>query len=215
MQPTPKLQPPQPPAPRTHPERSQQPDASTDKGPAPPPYRPLSERLESWFPFFEAEYGSYLDPDHYSLPLPGAPPPGIDLPVPGTDVCIDGDQLRTKQPITLIEWITDYSKCIVIEFSDTDEEYCPSSAETEVVVFKGHLVSPLIYSEEVCIEYYEEEPIFDEDGVGKTLCTKWETRTRRHPLQYTVRHIKSMGEVGDEEVYVEENRVILFVPHCD
>ena len=114
-------------------------------------------------------------------------------------------------PFIFTEWITDYSKCIVIDFGDRDEEHCPPSADTEVVIFKGHLVSPLVYSERVCIEDYEEEPIFDEDGMGKSLCTKWKTRTFRHPLQYTIYH--RPGTFSHSDYWVDE--VIMFVPHCD
>lgn len=218
VQPIPHLQPRQPPAPapRTQPERTGRPDPATSTVPAPEPDRPLTEALvKSWFPSFDDESTDYLDVDDYHLPVPGSPPPGMEIPIPGTDVCIDGDQLRTKRALTITQTETDWSQCEILELGEDEVEYCPPSADTELLIFKGYLVSPLTYREEVCIEWAPIEDCGESDCPGSIdECLKWKTRTRRHPLQYTIRHIRIL-EVGDDDQDLELSRVIRFVPQCN
>ena len=42
----------------------------------------------------------------------------IEVPVPGTEVCIEGDQLHTKERMTITEIKTDHSKCRFVESGD-------------------------------------------------------------------------------------------------
>jgi hypothetical protein len=170
----------------------------------------------------------YLEIDFYILY-------GIDkrigIPVPGTEVCIEGDQLRTKERMLITEVETDYSKCRVVDFGDDTppKTICPPEAETRIVHFNHYASSPLVYSIKTCLEYdqshcydagdegereicrvdFQYEGIWAEGTIFDYKCTKSEARTYRHPLQYTIRYMVGAGHDNEDgrarprEVYRE------------
>ena len=77
---------------------------------------------------------------------------GVDkqmgIPVPGTEVCVEGDQLHTKERTTITEVKTDHSKCRVVELGDRVplKEICPPEAHTRIVHINHYASSPLVYS---------------------------------------------------------------------
>jgi len=159
----------------------------------------------------------------------------IGIPVPGTEVCIEGDQLRTKEHITITEIKTDHSKCRYLELGDDapPKVICPPEAHTYL---NHYAASPMVYSVRTCLEYershcytagaggdgerevcrvdFRYEGKWAESTRFDYKCTKSEARTYRHPLQYDIRWIM--------EVYIHERfkkrqvyRETRSVPLCD
>jgi hypothetical protein len=157
----------------------------------------------------------------------------IGIPVPGNEVCIEGDQIRTKEHMTLTEVKTDYSKCRVLEFGDENPPkiICPPEAETRITHSNAYASSPLVYSVRTCLEYdqshchnaeagadgereicradFQYEGIWAEGTIFAYKCAKSEIRTYRHPIQYTIRYMVHPGHDSDhgsfrpKEVYRE------------
>jgi hypothetical protein len=157
----------------------------------------------------------------------------IGIPVPGNEVCIEGDQIRTKATMTITEVKTDYSKCRVLEFGDENPPkiVCPSEAQTRIVHSDAYASSPLVYTVRTCLEYdqsnchdaeaaadgsrevctvdFQYEGVWAEGTIFAYKCTKSEVRTYRHPLQYTIRYLVHPGLDSDHgsfkprEVYRE------------
>jgi hypothetical protein len=162
----------------------------------------------------------------------------IGIPVPGTEVCVEGDQLRTKERMTLTEIRTDYSKCRALEFGDDvpPKIICPPEAETRIVNFNHYASSPLVYRVSTCLEYdwshcYEADaggegdrwicPVdFKYEGIWAVgtifayKCAKSEIRTYRHPLQYDIRWIMEV-EINDRLRKRQIYRETKSVPPCN
>ena len=136
----------------------------------------------------------------------------------GTDVCIEGEFLRSKEATTIAEIKTDYSKCRYLDFGDESVSVkCPPEAQTKIIHYNSHLSSPLSYSVRSCFEYdasncylttdqeteremcridFEYEGLWGEGTKFFYRCSKSEPRTYRQPLEYNVRWFM--------EVYIEE-----------
>ena len=179
-----------------------------------PPYDSLgyidssATRFKSVFPTYDwLPVRDWVKFDHYWLPHPHSPETSIG--VPGTDVCIAGDQLRTKKHFIISDRITDYSKCDRWTDGDADFEDCPKSAHTTITTFDDYLVGPLTYDEHVCLQYDDskcnifsdgdadfidcpksyavyQKGVWADDTVFDYDCVKWTTRLYRHPLQFRV-----------------------------
>ena len=167
-----------------------------------------------------------MEVDHYVLE-------GMNI--PGTDLCIAGDQMRTKGPMTLTQVNTDYSKCRIRTRGDREWEICPPEARSEVVVFKGHLTSPLSYSVNTCREYdkshcrvrglgtdrereyckvdYKYQGVWAADTILEYKCTNSETVTYRHSLAYNIRYMVEIPR-NDRIVSREVHRVTQSIPQC-
>jgi hypothetical protein len=139
----------------------------------------------------------------------------------GTDVCIEGEFLRSKEATTISEIKTDYSKCKYLDFGDESVSVrCPPDAQTKTIHHNSYLSSPLVYSVRACLEYdtsncylttdqeteremcridFEYEGIWAEGTKFFYRCAKSETRTYLQPLQYSVRWFM--------EVYIEERGI--------
>jgi hypothetical protein len=156
--------------------------------------------------------------------------------VADTEVCIEGEFLRSKEATTISEIKTDYSKCKYLDFGDESVRVrCPPEAQTKRIHHNSYLSSPLTYSVRTCLEYdtsncylttdqeteremcridFEYEGIWAEGTKFFYRCAKSETRTYQQPLQYNVRWFM--------ELYIEERglrrREILHetrtVPQC-
>jgi hypothetical protein len=134
--------------------------------------------------------------------------------VPGNQICIDGDLLRTKERITITQTITDISKCYSRDHGDDEKMICPPEARTKTVVFDGHLSSPVTYSFNICLLYDKSNCFWQDPGDGperevchpgsdypgiwaegtmfRYTCTKSQTQTYSHPLQYNVRFMRDI-----------------------
>jgi hypothetical protein len=157
--------------------------------------------------------------------------------VPGPDVCLDGDQLRSKQRFTFTETITDYDKCRPRDPGGEPEGLlCPPEAETKITHYDQYLVSPVAYTVNTCLEYdnshcymrdlgekdlevcrveFAYEGIWAEGTVFAYKCTKWASRTYRNNLQYDIRWKMDVYDfdgprVKTRQVYKE----IRTVPRC-
>jgi hypothetical protein len=136
----------------------------------------------------------------------------------GTDVCIEGEFLRSKEATTIAEIKTDYSKCRYLDFGDESVSVkCPAEAQTKIIHHNSYLSSPLVYSVRTCLEYdtsncylttdqeteremcridFEYEGLWAEGTKFFYRCSKSGSRSYRQPLEYNIRWFM--------EVYIEE-----------
>ena len=169
----------------------------------------------------------FVEVDHYVLE-------GMNI--PGTDLCIAGDQLRTKGPITITQVKTDHSKCRVRTRGDEEKEICPPEARSEVVFFQGQLNSPLSYSVNTCREYdkshchvrglgtdrereyckvdFKYQGVWAADTILEYKCTNSETVTYRHPLEYKIRYMVEVEKAEERVVSREVHRVTQSISQC-
>jgi len=190
----------------------------------------VKAELES---YIDGDYfDAFLRADHYTLRAGNT-----RTNVAGTDVCVDGDQLRTKEPLKLTETLTDHSKCHVrLIGGDREQEFCPPAANTTAVVFEGHAVAPLASDLNVCLEYDKSNcrivenndhtrevcrrPDFNYTGVWAVdtifvyNCARWETRVHHLRLQYEVRFMVNVERSG-KVIRKEVKRETYFVPRCE
>jgi hypothetical protein len=172
-------------------------------------------------------YGAYYpEVDHYVLE-------GMNI--PGTDLCVAGDQLRTRGPITITELKTDHTKCRIRTRGDEEKEICPPGARSQVVVFRGYLAVPLSYQVNTCRKYdtshcriiglgtdrereycrvnFKYEGLWVADTVFEYRCTHSEIVTHRHPLEYNIRYIVEV-ERNDRIISREIHRIKQSIPLC-
>jgi hypothetical protein len=155
----------------------------------------------------------YTDVDKYVLP-------GRDLrvgtAVPGNELCIDGNLLRTKERILVRQTIIDASKCELRDYGgDVERSVCPPDAHTRGIVFDGYLASSINYQVNMCISYDRSHCYAAEvgDGPEREICrqtfkykgiwgagTKFDYRCTNsvsqnfsHPLEYKVRFIQDVA----------------------
>jgi hypothetical protein len=155
--------------------------------------------------------------------------------VPGTEVCFDGDFLRSKEATTISEIKTDYSKCKYLDFGDEAVTVkCPPEAQTKIIHYNSYLSSPLIYSVRTCLEYdtsncylttdqeteremcridFQYEGLWAEGTKFFYRCAKSEIRTYRQPFQYNIRWFMEI-EIDERlrrREFLHETRT---VPQC-
>ncbi len=178
--------------------------------------------------------GIYPDIDSYVL---YAIDKQIGIPVPGTEVCIEGDQLHTKERMLITETKIDHSKCRYVESGEDapPKVICPPEAQIRVVHFDYYASSPLVYSVRTCLDYdrshcyiagaggegereicrvnFQYQGIWAEGTIFDYKCTKSEARTYRHPLQYEIRWIMEYhiagtdSDLGKRQIYQETRTV--------
>jgi hypothetical protein len=179
---------------------------------------------------FQSSFGDgaiHPEVDQYTLD-------GINI--PGTDVCREGDQIRTKERLTFARTITDHSRCRVMDLGgDSEKVICPPQADTKVVTFEGYLKSPVTYSVKVCLAYdksncymqdlgdgerevcrvnFKYEGAWAEGTIFEYKCTKSETRTYQQPLQYNIRYF-SEREIDNRLRRRQVYRETRSVPSCN
>jgi hypothetical protein len=152
------------------------------------------------------------------------------------NLCIDGEHLRTNEPITITDFVVDRSLCRIRTRGDEEKEICPPAATKTVTRYAGHLRSPLSYSQNVCLVYdnsncriirrgtdYEKEicrPVRYEGvwAVGTIFdyqCQTSEIRTYHHPIEFTVRHLVDI-ETSDGKYHRKELRKVRHpIPQCE
>jgi len=177
--------------------------------------------------------GIYPDIDLYVL---YAIDKQIGIPVPGTEVCIEGNQLHTKERMMITETKIDHSRCRSVESGeDTPPKViCPPEAQIRVVHFNHYASSPLVYDVKSCLEYdrshcyiagaggegerevcrvnFQYQGIWAEGTIFDYKCTKSEARTHRHPLHYDIRWIMEItsgnGEGLSKKQIYQETRTV-------
>ena len=183
--------------------------------------------------------GIYPEIDSYVLY--GVDNKQVQVNVPGDEVCIEGDQLLTKERITITEIKTDHSKCRYLELGDDTppKVSCPPDAHTRIVHLNHYASSPLVYSARTCLEYdrshcydagfggdterevcrvdFRYEGIWAEGTIFDYKCTKSEARAYRHPLQYNVRWIMEVQIPGVDNRLTKRQvyRETRSVPPCN
>lgn len=174
----------------------------------------------------------YSHIDHYVLY-------GADKRAPtnvlGTEVCFDGEYLRSMEATTLSEIKTDYSKCNYLDFGDEAVTVkCPPEAQTKIIHYNSYLSSPLVYSVRTCLEYdtsncyvtadqeteremcridFEYEGLWAEGTKFFFRCAKSETHSYRQPLEYNIRWFMEieLDERLRRRGFLQERRT---VPRC-
>ena len=155
----------------------------------------------------------YADVDKYVLHGPDL---RVGTAVPGNELCIDGNLLRTKERILMRQTITDASKCELRNYGgDVERSVCPPDAHTRGIVFDGYLASSINYQVNMCISYDRSHCYAAEvgDGPEREICrqtfkyegiwaagTKFDYRCSNsvpqnfsHPLEYKVRFIQDVA----------------------
>ena len=132
----------------------------------------------------------------------------------------------------------DYSKCRTSTRGDRERDVCPPGgpgARSEVVVFEGHLASPLAYSVKTCREYdtshcrvlrrgterereyckvdFKYEGVWDAGTIFEYKCINSETVTYRHPLEYNIRYMVDVAR-NERIVSREIHRITQSIPQC-
>jgi hypothetical protein len=152
------------------------------------------------------------------------------------DLCLDGDHLRTNDPITLTESITDRSLCRIKTRADNEIEYCPPAATKSVIRYAGHLRTPISYSVNVCLVYdnsncriiragtekerevcrpVKYEGLWDRTTNFDYKCQSSETRIYHHSIEYTVRHLVDRETADGRYRRQELQRVRYPIPKCE
>jgi hypothetical protein len=157
--------------------------------------------------------------------------------IPGTELCLAGDQLRTKGEITITQLETDRSKCRVRTRGDEEKEFCPPEARREVVAFHGVLSSPVNYHVNKCLAYdtsncriiragtdrerefckvnFKYEGVWESGTKFEHKCTKSEIVTHSHPLVFNIRYMIEVGTNDDDRIRSREvYRVKQSIPAC-
>ena len=137
----------------------------------------------------------------------------LALNVPGNQVCLDGNILRTYEREVMTRTVTDISKCHFEDYSDQDVMRCPREAHTTVTTYNNYLSSPVTYSVNVCLLYDQSNCrwIYPDDGPEREICrpvdyhgiwaqgtkfhyrcTKSTSQIHSHPLQCEVRFVQDI-----------------------
>jgi hypothetical protein len=137
----------------------------------------------------------------------------LTLNVPGNQVCLDGDILRTYEREVMTHTVTDISKCRLEDYSDKTEMRCPKEAHTTAVTYNNHLSSPVTYHVNMCLVYDQSycHWVHGDDGPDREICppveyqgiwaqgtmfhyqcAKSTRQTYSHPLQYEVRFVQDI-----------------------
>ena len=155
----------------------------------------------------------YTDVDKYVLHGPDL---RVGTAVPGNELCIDGNLVRTKERILMTQTITDASKCELRNYGgDVERSVCPPDAHTRGIVLDGYLASSVNYQVNMCISYDRSHCYAADvgDGAEREICrqtfkyegiwaagTKFDYRCTNsvpqnfsHPLEYKVRFIQDVA----------------------
>lgn len=153
----------------------------------------------------------YAEVDFYTLFTPDL---RMSVNVPGNEVCLDGEILRTYERRMITQRVTDTSKCWFEDYGDNDRMRCPKEAYRTVVSFDHYLSSPVKYTVKMCLTYDRSSCYINmrDDGpeleicrvrgtyegiwAASTLfhypCTRSSSQTFSHPLQYEVRFLQNV-----------------------
>jgi hypothetical protein len=137
-------------------------------------------------------------------------PTGIN--VPGNEICLEGGQLRTIQPVTFQQTKTDLSKCRFRSRGDNEKWFCPPEAHT-VISTTIFLSSPVTFNINRCL-VYDTSSCFWRDRADESIeicrakpdyqgiwapgtqfhypCAKSEIQVFTHPLEYGVRFMQDI-----------------------
>ena len=135
--------------------------------------------------------------------------------VPGNEVCLDGDILRTHERRVFTHRVTDISKCRYENQGDDQERMrCPPEAHTVIIAYDNYLSSPINYTVNICFDYDRSscytnmrddgpeleicrvrgkyEGIWAAGTIFRYPCAKSSSQTFSHPLEYEVRFLQNV-----------------------
>lgn len=152
----------------------------------------------------------YYEVDTYVL---FAPDTWIGVAIPGNEICLQGDQIRTIVPYKYREHKTDISKCQFLDYGEDRREECAPDAHT-ILRQNYYLSSPVNYKVNSCLIYDRSNCEWRREGDGRDQqvckgsveykgiwaantefhyhCVKSESRAYIHPLQFEVRFFRDV-----------------------
>ena len=154
----------------------------------------------------------YAEADFYTLFTPDL---RVSVNVPGNEVCLDGEILRTHEQKILTQRVTDISKCrYELQGDDQERMRCPPEAHTTIVTYDHYFSSPIKYIVNVCAAYDQSSCYINmrDDGPDQEVCRvrgnyegiwaagtmfhypcmKSSSQSFSHPLQYEVRFVQNI-----------------------
>lgn len=157
----------------------------------------------------------YAEADRYVLHGPDL---RMGIAVPGNELCVDGNVVRTVYKVKQTQTITNIAQCKSSNDSDEDRWLCPKEAETLAVVFDGYLASPINYTINACLVYdkghcherrdedqdievcrgtVKYEGLWEAGTNFQYRCVKAEARGYSHSLQYKIRFLQDIVSLSD------------------
>jgi hypothetical protein len=154
----------------------------------------------------------YAEADFYTLFTPDL---RVSVNVPGNEVCLDGEILRTHERKILTQRITDTSKCrYELQGDDQERMRCPPEAHTTIITYDNYFSSPIKYTVNMCAAYDRSSCYINmrDDGPDQEVCRvrgnyegiwaagtmfhypcmKSSSQSSSHPLQYEVRFVQNV-----------------------
>jgi hypothetical protein len=154
----------------------------------------------------------YAQVDFYTLYTPDF---RMSVNVPGNQVCLEGNIIRTIERQVISHTVTDISKCRYDDMGDDQEKMrCPAEANTTVISYNNYLSSSISYSVNVCLVYDKSNCYWNypDDGPEREVCrtgdeyhriwaqgtmfhykcAKSAIQTYTHPLEYEVRFLQDV-----------------------
>ena len=136
----------------------------------------------------------------------------VGIKIPGNEICLEGDQLRTIQPVIFQETKTDLSKCRSRTRGDNERWICPREAH-RVISTSMFLSSPVTFNINRCL-VYDKSSCFWRDRADESIeickakpdyqgiwapgtqlhypCGKSQIQVFTHSLEYDVRFMQDI-----------------------
>ena len=176
----------------------------------------------------------YTDVDHYILYGENST---VGIRVPGNEICLAGDRLRTIDAMIFQQTRTDESKCRWLDYGERDEFRCTRDAYS-IVTTRNFLSSPVNYSVNMCLLYDKsscdwrdpggdgpEREFCKASGVYKGIwaegtqffypCAKSTSQAYSHPLQYQVRFVQDIEFPESRNRQRIVQRTMRNIPPCN
>ncbi len=161
----------------------------------------------------------------------------VGIRVPGNEICLAGDRLRTIDPWAFHENKIDESKCRWLDYGEKDEFKCSRDAHS-IVITRSFLSSPVNYSVNMCLAYDKSSCDWRDPGgdgperefckVGGSYkgiwaegtqffypCAKSTSQSYTHPLQYQVRFVQDIEFPESRSRKRIVQRDMRSIPRCD
>lgn len=176
----------------------------------------------------------YFEVDHYVLYGENST---VGIRVPGNEICLEGNHLRTIDAMSFSQTRTDESKCRWLDYGEREEFRCTRDAYS-IVTTSNFLSSPVNYSVNMCLAYDKsscdwrdgggdgpEREFCKASGVYKGIwaegtqffypCAKSTSQSYTHPLQYQVRFVQDIEFPESRSRQRIVQREMRNIPRCN